>query len=219
MTLPDSPPPGLPPANPNDVVIRPSRTAYSKALRANAIVAVPLLVVILLLQGARNPIVIPIYVVLVGLSFGILLLYFRVTSVRWGDGVYTYRTFFGLGRTFRAADAGLVITITSLQINLTTSTPDFIVLDKGGRKLMRLHGTFWSTDDLGPMANDLAARGVQLEPVLQPVTALQIRQRHPGAIRWWEAHRIAFTFIMTGAILLLAFVAVAVIIVVASSQY
>jgi len=193
-------------------MIKPSRAAYGRALRANAIIAIPLFVIIVALRGATHPYLIPIYLGVAVLSFGIVLLYFRFTSVRFGNGVYNYRTFFGLGRGFRVDEAGLVLTLSALRINMTTVTPDFIVLDKGGRRLLRLRGTFWSTDDLGPLANDLAARGVALEAVPQPVTALQVRQRHPGAIAWWEAHRIAFTFILTGAILLAMFAIIIVVV-------
>ena len=64
-------------------VLRPSRVAYARAFKANLWIAIPLLAISIFRIGL-NPWLLPVFVVVVALSFGGVLLYFRNARVEFG---------------------------------------------------------------------------------------------------------------------------------------
>jgi hypothetical protein len=196
-------------------VLRPSRAAYARAFKANLWIAIPLLAISIFRIGL-NPWLLPVFVVVLALSFGGVLLYFRNSRVEFGgsqDGGGRYRVsnLFGVNRSFAAADVGTLVTIVSLNSGSTAPpAPQLILTRSDGSKLLRLRGQTWEVEQFTVLANDLIAHGVVNDAILQPITTAQLRVRYPRIIGWWEAHPIAF-----GLILGLGIVALIVVIVIA----
>ena len=191
-------------------VLRPSRAAYGRAVRTNLWIALPLLVVSLIRIGL-NWWLLPFFAIVVVLTFGGVLLYFRNARVDYRDGSYGVTSMFGARRAFTASDATHVVTVTSLLgTSVQAGAPQLIVLGADGRKLLRLRGQTWDAAQFTVLANDLVARGVPSDAILEPISPAKLQERYPKAIAWWEAHQIAFGLLLGLAILVVVLLVVAV---------
>lgn len=202
--------------NPDTTVLRPSRTAYARAFRANLWIAIPLLVISLVRIGL-NPWLLPVFVAAIALSFGGVMLYFRRVRVEFGGGQpgsasggrYRVKNLFGRIRTFTSAEVGTLVTIIFLNSGSTApSSPQLILTRPDGSTLLRLRGQTWEVAQFAVLAEDLIAHGVALDAITAPITTAQLRLRYPRVIGWWEAHPIAFGLILGFGIVVLAFVVV-----------
>jgi hypothetical protein len=198
-------------STPDDpAVLRPSRAAYGRALRANLWIALPLLVVSLVRIGT-NWWLLPFFAIVVVLTFAGVLLYFRNVRVDYRDGSYEVTSMFGVRRAFTASEATRVVTVASLLgTSMQGGVPQLIVLGEDGRKLLRLRGQTWDAAQLTELANDLIAHGVPDEAILEPISPVKLQERYPKAIAWWEAHQIAFGLLLGLAILVVVLLVVAV---------
>lgn len=195
------------PAAPSDdgVVLCPSRTAYARAVRANLWIAIPLLLISIVRIGL-NPWLLPVFVVALGVSFGGVLLYFRNARVEYRDGGYTVFSLFGAARRFTAAEASVLVTVTSLRtVGVAQTAPQLIVVGEDGRKILRLRGQTWEVDQFTQLALDLIAHGVRNDAIREPITPAQLRLRYPRAISWVEAHPIAWGLIAGVGIVVVLF--------------
>jgi hypothetical protein len=194
--------------SPDMIVLRPSRTAYTRAFRANLWIAIPLLVISLARIGL-NPWLLPVFVVAIGLSVGGVLLYFRRARVEFGGGLYRVADLFGRIRSFTAGDVGTLVTVISLNSgSIAPPSPQLILTRPDGSKLLRLRGQTWEVAQFAVLADDLIAHGVALNAVTEPITTAQLRLRYPRVIGWWEAHPIAFGLILGFGVVFLAVVGV-----------
>lgn len=199
-------------SSPGPIVLRPSRAAYARAVRANLWVAIPLLAVSLLRIGT-NWWLLPFFVVVLLLTFGGVLLYFRNSYVEFGEGSYTAVSMLGIHRTFLASDASSVVTVTSLIGTGAPMTSLLIVLGRNGAKLLKLRSQTWEVEQFVQLATDLNSRGVPIEPIREPITAAQLRDRFPRAVSWVEAHPIALGLILGVAILIVILIVIVVVVV------
>ena len=191
-------------------VLRPSSAAYGRAVRANLWIALPLLLVSLVRIGL-NWWLLPFVAVVLVLTFGGVLLYFRNARVDYRDGSYGVTSMFGVRRAFAASEATRVVTVTSLLgTSLQIGAPQLIVLGADGRKLLRLRGQTWDAGQFAELATDLIARGVPGDTILQPTSAAKLQERYPKAVAWWEAHQIAFGLLLGLGILVAVLLVVAV---------
>ncbi len=191
------------------VVLRPSRTAYGRALRANLWIAIPLLVISLIRIGL-NWWLLPFFVVVLLLTLGGVLLYFRTARVEYGGGSYTVVSMFGARRSFQASDAGSVVTVTSLLgASVQGGVAQLLVLGVNGAKILRLRGQTWEVDQFTALALDLMAHGVPNDAIREPITAAALRERYPRAVRWGEAHPLALGLMLGLGIVLVVVLAVA----------
>jgi hypothetical protein len=191
-------------------VLRPSRAAYRRAIRANLWIAVPVLLISVVRIGL-NPWLLPVFVIAIGVTLGGVLLYFARARVEFGGG--NYRAFDLLGRVtrFTVADIGTLVTVVSLNSGSTTPpAPQLIITRPDGSKLLRLRGRTWEVEQFTVLAHDLIANGAVNDAILEPITTAQLRLRYPRVVGWWEAHPIAF-----GLIVGIGLVALAMIIVIA----
>ncbi|HEU0206407.1 MAG TPA: hypothetical protein VFQ74_06930 [Pseudolysinimonas sp.] len=94
-------------------LLRPSRAAYGRAVRANIWIAIPLLVISLIRIGLHGWLL-PFFACAFLLILGGVLLYFRNARIEYGGGSYTVVSMFGTRRTFVAADATSVVTVNAL---------------------------------------------------------------------------------------------------------
>ena len=191
-------------------VLRPSSAAYGRALRANLWIALPLLLVSLVRIGL-NWWLLPFFAIVLVLTFGGVLLYFRNARVDYRDGVYGVTSMFGVRRAFTASEATRVVTVTTLLgTSLQGGAPQLIVLGADGRKLLRLRGQTWDASQFTELASDLIAHDVPGDAILEPISAAKLQERYPRAIAWWEAHQIAFGLLLGLAILVAILLVVAV---------
>jgi hypothetical protein len=191
-------------------VLRPSRQAYARAVKANLWIAIPLLA-ISLLRVALNPWLLVVFVVAIAATFGGVLLYFRNTKIEFGGGQYRVTNMVGSARGFAASDAATLVTIVSL-ISASTAppSPQLLLTRPDGSKLLRLRGQTWEVAQFTELANDLIAHGVVNDALLEPITTAQLRARYPRLIGWWEAHPFAFGLIVGLGIVVVIAVVVAV---------
>ncbi len=202
--VPSSAPTALPGST-----MRPSRAAYLRAIRANLWVAIPLLLISLVRIGL-NPWLLPVFVVAIGLTLGGVLLYFRRVRVEFGDGRYLVTRMLGAAISFTAAQVGALVTVVSLNSGSTApAAPQLILTRPDGSKLLRLRGQTWEVEQFAALADDLLARGVVNDAIVEPITTAQLRARYPKVIGWWEAHPIAFGLIL-GIVVLAIVVVIAV---------
>jgi hypothetical protein len=212
--VPDAVPPAAPSASGVEVVLRPSRAAYARAFRANLWIAIPLLVISLVRIGL-NPWLLPVLIVAVVASFGGVMLYFRNARIEYRDGIYTTVGMFRQRRTFGATDVKVAVTVTSLQtVGVSPTTPQLLLLlGQDDRTLLRLRGQTWEVEQFTQLALDLIAHGVANDPIREPITPAQLRERYPRGISWWEAHPIAVGLLLglgiVAALIIVVLVAVA----------
>lgn len=126
----------------------------------------------------------------------------------YGDGryesTYAWRT-----TRFAAQDVERVVTIDRMALGATPSTHHLIVVGPAKRLLM-LVGHMWSTDQLGALANDLAARGVPMTSLRETITPKQLRTMDRRLMPWWQAHPVALGLLIFGGGLALVAAAVAI---------
>ena len=199
------------PASAGPAVLRPSRAAYLRAVKANLWIAIPLLVISLVRIGLNWWL--PLVIVVIALSFGGVVLYFRNARVEYGDGSYAVHSMFGTRTVFQAAQAASVVTVTTLvTVGVQAPAPQLIVVAADGTKILRLRGQTWEVDQFAELANDLIAHGVANDAIREPITPIQLQQRYPGVVGWTEAHPIAFSLLLGLGILvvIVVFVVIAV---------
>ena len=189
-------------------VLRPSRAAYTRAIKANLWIAVPLLVISVVRIGL-NPWLLPVFVVALGLTFGGVLLYFRRARVEFGGGRYRVVDLLGRIRSFTTTEIGTLVTVISLNSGSTAPpAPQLILTRPDGSRLLRLRGQTWEVEQFAALADDLIAHGVVNDAIVDPITTGQLRLRYPRVVGWWEAHPIAFGLIVGLGVLFLAIVVV-----------
>ena len=189
-------------------VLRPSRAAYTRAIKANLWIAVPLLVISVVRIGL-NPWLLPVFVVALGLTFGGVLLYFRRARVEFGGGRYRVVDLLGRIRSFTATEIGTLVMVISLNSGSTAPpAPQLILTRPDGSRLLRLRGQTWEVEQFAALADGLIAHGVVNDAIVDPITTGQLRLRYPRVVGWWEAHPIAFGLIVGLGVLFLAIVVV-----------
>lgn len=199
----DAVPTPLPPSGAR--VLRPSSAAYGRAVKANLVITIPLLV-ISIARLAINPWLLPVFVVTLALVFCGVLLYFRNTRVVYADGSYTIANLLGVRRSFTAAQAKVLVTVTSLRVfGATIMSPQLLVVGDSGAKILRLRGQTWDVEQFTELANDLIAHGVTNDAIREPITAGALRDRYPRAVGWYEAHPIAWALLLAFGILIVIF--------------
>ncbi len=185
-------------------VLRPSRAAYGRALRANIWIAIPLLVISLIRVGL-NWWLLPFFVAVILLTLGGVLLYFRKARIEYGGGSYTRVSMFGGRRTFQVGDVASVVTVNALLAGMAGSVAQLIVLGPGDVKILRLRGQTWEVSQFAELANDLIAHGVAHVGIAEPISAAALRERYPKVVRWSEAHPIAFALLLSVALVAVIF--------------
>ncbi|WP_170297187.1 hypothetical protein [Georgenia thermotolerans] len=81
-----------------------------------------------------------------------------------------------------------------------------LLLDKAGRRLLRLGSDLWQPADLTALAGSLGLRPEVLE---RPVTLKELGAAYPGAATWLQRHPQAGAALITAAVVVLAAAGVA----------
>jgi hypothetical protein len=125
-----------------------------------------------------------------------------------GDGRYESKYSWRTTR-FVAQDAESVVTIDRMALGATPQTHHLIVVGPTKRLLM-LVGHMWSTEQLGALANDLAAHGVPMTSLRETITPKQLRAMDRRLMPWWQAHPVGLGLLMVAGALALVAIGVAI---------
>ncbi|MET0449620.1 MAG: hypothetical protein ABW004_14490, partial [Aeromicrobium sp.] len=192
------------------VVLKPARSVYLRAVRVNAFLAVPLLIVgFLRLQD--SPWLVPVVIGMIAVSLGGVLLYFRNSRIELRDGAYRVVNALGRTRDFRAPDVERAVVVTQLVAYNAAPAPHLRVEGTDGTALLKIPGSTWSTEAITALADDLAARGRPVVAIDEPITLTVLREHYPALVSWWEAH--PFLVGILGAVGLIAVIVVIVLLV------
>ena len=188
------------------LTIRPSQAAYKKA----TISGLPVLAIILVISlvNSRNNLL--VWFAIMGLTVIVLLigvrLYFRNARIESDGHTVTRYTLFGSAKAFPTDSVGA--TTMAWVSNPSAFTPlIYLVMGHDGRRILQLSSALWLPEDMSALA-----RTIGVEPQMWPtqVTFLTLKERYPLAVRWIDAHRIAFALIVGLGTFLLAIIIVVV---------
>jgi hypothetical protein len=118
----------------------------------------------------------------------LVLLFFRVASVRTEDGAVLKRNLFGAVRRIPHDAVASVLLVPCYRRLRAPDTTLLAFLDADGRALLRLDGLHWDSAQLRALARVSGA------PVTEPdgvVTRAELRASHPSAVNWAERHAVA----------------------------
>jgi hypothetical protein len=195
--------------------IRPSRETYSRAIRPSIGLFIGLAVVIVIAFRDEILFGIAALVVAAGLSALQLWLYFRNTRVDYGPGRIVSRNLFGRAKEVAVGDIQTALAVLSLATTAVVAVPQLLLLDAGGRVLLRLRGVTWSSDQMGELLTVVPVTPVVLS---EPISPLALRERYPLAIGWWESHRVLGAVIVGVGVFVVAIAAVAITLAIAFGQ-
>jgi hypothetical protein len=183
--------------------IRPSKAAYRRAIAANAIILLPLLLLIVVrMREAPVGGYIALLILLVIIGVG-LLLYFRNARLDFGDGQISRTTLFAKTMTWNLTDIGTVLAVRSLTAPMQPPTDNLFILDTAGRVIIRATDQRWAPHQMRALVEATEKTPVIID---KPTDARAVREQYPRAIAWWEAHPFKVAFACVGAffVLLLA---------------
>ena len=118
---------------------------------------------------------------------------YRLTYIEVTTESIVERGFFGFTHRIPLASVATTVLAETYRSHAPDSTPQLLVRDADGRRLLRMRGTFWS---LAAMHRVADATGVPIEHHPDPITAQEFFANFPGSAYWFE-HRPAF-FVVTG---------------------
>ena len=139
----------------------------------------------------------------------LVLLFFRVASVRTEEGAVVKRTLFGAVRRIPHDAVASVLLVPCYRRLRAPDTTLLVFLDADDRALLRLDGLHWDSAQLRALARVSGAPVTEEDGV---VTAARLRASHPYAVNWAERHTVALywaTGLLLVATLVVAMVAAA----------
>ena len=187
--------------------IKPSSVVYKRALKAGAIITVPLLL-LNISTNRSNPLLLGVVlVVTIAITLGFIWLYFRNTRYSADALQVTKKNLFGQVRLIPLSEISSFVFPHAMTDPNGMANPTLVALRADGSKLFGLSGSWWAGEDMTALLN---ATGKPADVIPQAITPAQLRERHPKAISWATAHPWAFAFIIAGGVLVLAIIGVVV---------
>ncbi|MCY7326793.1 MAG: hypothetical protein LH605_11785 [Microbacteriaceae bacterium] len=122
----------------------------------------------------------------------IAYLRYRSTYIEVTTESIAERGFFGLTRRIPLSRVATTVLAETYRSHAPDSTPQLLVRDAAGRRLLRMRGTFWSLAAIRRVAD---AIGVPTEHHPDPTTSREFFANFPGSAYWFE-HRPAL-FVVT----------------------
>jgi uncharacterized membrane protein len=209
--------------------LRPSRELYKKAVLRDLLIAVPLFVLIVGSQIARELLrtrydgdgsgngLIVFYIALViagiAFSFGYYFALMRNSRIDIAATNLTVTNWLGRSRTIDHAEMGTVIQ-GLLRISART-VPMLFVLDREGKRIFTMYGTLWTPESMVDVG---AATPLAPTTFAGPVSYRELRKLYPRAFSWARANPILLAVIVAGGLFLLFVVAMIVLFAVLASQ-
>jgi len=187
--------------------IKPSSVVYKRALKAGAIITVPLLL-LNVTTNRSNPLLLAIVlVVTIAVTLGFIWLYFRNTRYSADALQVTRKNLFGQVRLIPLSEIGTFVFPHAMTDPNGTANPTLVALRQDGTKLFGLSGSWWAPEDMTALLN---ATGKPADVIAEAITPAQLRERHPRAISWATAHPWAFACIIAGGVLAAGIIALVV---------
>ncbi len=117
----------------------------------------------------------------------IAYLRYRLTYIEVTPEAIVERGFFGFTRRIPLSRVATTVLAETYRSHAPDSTPQLLVRDAAGRRLLRMRGTFWSLAAIRRVAD---ATGVPTEHYPDPITSREFFAGFPGSAYWFE-HRPA----------------------------
>ncbi|GAB3132250.1 YdbT family protein [Marisediminicola antarctica] len=117
---------------------------------------------------------------------------YRLTYIEVTTESIIERGFFGFTRRIPLSRVATTVLAETYRSHAPDSTPQLVVRDAAGRRLLRMRGTFWSLAAIRRVAD---ATGVPTEHYPDPITSREFFANFPGSAYWFE-HRPAL-FVVT----------------------
>ncbi len=122
-----------------------------------------------------------------GLIVLVAYLRYRLTYIEVTTESIVERGFFGFTRRVPLPRVARTILAETYRSHAPDSTPQLVVRDAAGKRLLRMRGTFWSLAAIRRVAD---ATGVPTEHFPDPITSREFLASFPGSAYWFE-HRPA----------------------------
>ena len=180
--------------------VTPSRANYARSVLASSGIAV-LFVVIAFSRLRGESLMVGVAVIAV--TFAVMLvgvfLFFHNTKIVCAPGRITRSNLFGARTEIGTSDVGTVVLVERLTGATQQPAPSLLLLDEGGRPLLRLRGELWSIDAMGAVGGSMLQTP---EVISEPITTGELRRRHPLSIPLWEAHPVVTSLLAALAIVI-----------------
>ncbi|MET3769294.1 hypothetical protein ABIB15_001985 [Marisediminicola sp. UYEF4] len=112
---------------------------------------------------------------------------YRLTYIEVTPEAIVERGFLGSTRRIPLSRVATTVLAETYRSHAPDSTPQLLVRDAAGRRLLRMRGTFWSRAAIRRVAD---ATGVPTEHYPDPITSREFFAGFPGSAYWFE-HRPA----------------------------
>lgn len=165
-------------------VLRPHRHLFSRGVLAIFALTTPVFAVVywLTIPSGPWPIVLIVHcLVLLATLLGLIA--FFDTLIKLGPRSVTERGFFGRVHTVESSQVGSVILLDLYESNALDTNPQLFVSDKGGKRMLRMRGQFWSRESMETVIDTLD------HPVTVPPEAMtisELRRSSPELLYWFE---------------------------------
>ena len=173
--------------------IRPSKTAYRRAIGANAVIILPL-VVFQFVNVSRNSDPLMILWILLGTLLVVavcIVLYFRNVRIDFGEGKVTSTNLFGSTREWKAAEIGKVVLVQQYWATMQPVVPNAFVLDTQSKRIVRAQGSTWTAEQMQEL---IAGLGKEPIVIAEPIKPKDLHARFPGIVPIWEVRPWLFAF-------------------------
>ncbi|QCB93598.1 hypothetical protein [Cellulomonas shaoxiangyii] len=108
----------------------------------------------------------------------------RRSRLVFGDGTYAV---VGGGRARRFTAAQVTTAAMVTHMSLGAGATHHLIVAGAAKPLVHLVGQVWDRQQLTALAHDLAARGVPVASVIEPITPRALRSRDPRLMAAWRA--------------------------------
>jgi len=172
----------------DELVLRPSTSTYKGSVMASSIFVVMFAAAMVARGGRLGLVAAGITVVACGLG---LWRYRQTARVILTPSEVGRVGFFGSRRMRSRTDIATVLHVDELGTSSldTRAFPVLFVLDRAGRRMVRLNGWLWARGDLDRLASEL---GVTPVVIRERIMVKALRERYPGAVGWHERHPLIF---------------------------
>jgi hypothetical protein len=93
------------------------------------------------------------------------------------------RGFRGRHTSLPVSDIATIVLAHTYTAASADTLPQLLVLDRAGRRMLRMRGVFWSEESMLAVAGSL---GEEVEHVAEPMTTAEFFSRYPGTAYWFE---------------------------------
>ncbi len=166
------------------VWVTPKRTLLRNAVLSFLLISVPLFgsVYLLGIPNGTGAMVLAAEIVTVVISLAAYVRY-RMAFVGVRENRVVKRSFLGRSRSVPLADIDSVLIVETFRSHAPDSTPQLLLRDRSGRRVLRMRGIFWSEKSMRAVATAID-RPLTHHP--DPITTKEFFDTYPGSAYWFE---------------------------------